>query len=96
MRSILPVMSSRVIASEAKQSIYASQEVWVASLRSQATTRTGPGAPMPFAWMTTSSLEGTAKQPEIRVSGGFFAASGLVFSYPIRFHCTPSGVPLIP
>jgi hypothetical protein len=49
----------------------------------------GASAPLP----TYKTL---AKWPEIRVSGGFFAASGLVFSYPIRFHCTPSGVPLIP
>src|SRR5260370_37535040 len=36
------------------------------------------------------------KWPEIRISCGFFTRPGLVFSYPIRFHCTPLVSPLIP
>jgi hypothetical protein len=42
------------------------------------------------------SYETRAKWPEIGVSGGFFTLPGLVFSHPIRFHCSSSSIPLIP
>jgi hypothetical protein len=34
-----------------------------------------------------------SKWPEIRWSCGFFTCPGLVFSYPIRFHCNSSARP---
>jgi hypothetical protein len=39
---------------------------------------------------------GMTEQPKIGLSRGFFAAGGLVFLHPIRFHCSSSGIPLIP